>query len=514
MKKTILLSLMASSLLAEDDGVFMSVGYQIGEAAQMVKNTGEIQKVSNAYENLNNLLTRYNELKQTASSTNSSTAQAVDNLKESASRLKTTPNTANQAVSSALSSAVAMWQVIASNLANNSLPTDKYNEINTISQSLQNTLENKNTANNNITIENDYEQLLTQASTIISTLQSQCPGIDGGNGKPWGINASGNACNIFGSTFSAINSMINSAKKAAEQARRTAPEGPNQQSAFNSMINSAKKAAEQARRTAPEGPNQQSAFTDADFTKNLNQVSSVINDTISYLKGDNLATIYNTLQKTPDSKGFHSLVSRSSYSYSLNETKYSEFQTTTKEFGHNPFRSVGLINSQSNNGAMNGVGVQLGYKQFFGKNKFFGIRYYAFFDYNHAYIKSNFFNSASNVFTYGAGSDLLLNFINGGSDKNRKVSFGIFGGIALAGTTWLNNQSANLKITNSAYSAKINNTNFQFLFNTGLRLQGIHHGVELGVKIPTINTNYYSFMGAKLAFRRLYSVYFNYVLAY
>ncbi|GAA7394479.1 Hop family outer membrane protein HopA [Helicobacter pylori] len=464
----------------------MSVGYQIGEAVQQVKNTGEIQKVSNAYENLNNLLTRYNELKQTASSTDSSTAQAINNLKESASRLKTTPNSANQAVSSALSSAVAMWQVIASNLANNSLSTSEYNKINAISQSLQNTLENKN---NDLTIENDYEHLLTQASTIINTLQSQCPGIDGGNGKPWGINASGNACNIFGGTFNAINSMINSAKKAAAQFRRTDPESPNQ-------------------------PN---AFTDADFNKNLNQVSSVINDTISYLKGDNLATIYNAIQKTPGSKGLQSLVSRSSYSYSLNETKYSEFQTTTKEFGHNPFRSVGLINSQSNNGAMNGVGVQLGYKQFFGKNKFFGIRYYAFFDYNHAYIssiKSNFFNSASNVFTYGAGSDLLLNFINGGSDKNRKVSFGIFGGIALAGTTWLNSQFMNLKTTTSIYNAKINNTNFQFLFNTGLRLQGIHHGVELGVKIPTINTNYYSFMGAKLAYRRLYSVYFNYVLAY
>ncbi len=483
MKKTILLSLMASSLFAEDDGAFMSVGYQIGEAAQMVKNTGEIQKVSNAYENLNNLLTRYNELKQTASNTNSSTAQAIDNLKESASRLKTTPNTAKEAVSSALSSAVGMWQVIASNLANNSLSTSEYDKINAISQLLQNTLENKN---NELTIGNDYEQLLTQASTIINTLQSQCPSIDGGNGKPWGINASGNACAIFGNTFSAINSMIDSAKKAAAEARRT----------------------------APEAPNQQSAFTNADFTKNLNQVSSVINDTISYLKGDNLETIYNTIQKTPNSKGFQSLVSRSSYSYSLNETQYSQFQTTTKEFGHNPFRSVGLINSQSNNGAMNGVGVQLGYKQFFGKNKFFGIRYYGFFDYNYAYIKSNFFNSASNVFTYGAGSDLLLNFINGGSDKNRKVSFGIFGGIALAGTTWLNNQSANLKITNSAYSAKINNTNFQFLFNTGLRLQGIHHGVELGVKIPTINTNYYSFMGAKLAYRRLYSLYLNYVLAY
>ncbi|GAA8521293.1 Hop family outer membrane protein HopA [Helicobacter pylori] len=488
MKKTILLSLMASSLLAEDDGVFMSVGYQIGEAAQMVKNTGEIQKVSNAYENLNNLLTRYNELKQTASNTNSSTAQAINNLKESASRLKTAPNTANQAVSSALSSAVGMWQVIASNLANNSLSASEYEKLKATSQLLQNTLENKNTANNNTTIDNDYDQLLTQASTIINTLQSQCPGIDGGNGKPWGINASGNACNIFGNTFSTITSMIDSAKKAATESRRT-----------NDPSQSA---------------NQQSAFTDANFTKNLNQVSSVINDTISYLKGENLATIYNTLQKTPGSKGFQGLVSRSSYSYSLNETKYSQFQTTTKEFGNNPFRSVGLINSQSNNGAMNGVGVQLGYKQFFGKNKFFGIRYYAFFDYNHAYIKSNFFNSASNVFTYGAGSDLLLNFINGGSNQNRKISFGIFGGIALAGTTWLNSQLVNLKTTTSIYNAKINNTNFQFLFNTGLRLQGIHHGVELGVKIPTINTNYYSFMGAKLAFRRLYSVYFNYVLAY
>ncbi|GAA9037010.1 Hop family outer membrane protein HopA [Helicobacter pylori] len=487
MKKTILLSLMVSSLLAEDDGVFMSVGYQIGEAAQMVKNTGEIQKVSNAYENLNNLLTRYNELKQTASNTNSSTAQAIDNLKESANRLKTTPNSANQAVSSALSSAVAMWQVIASNLANGTLPTSEYDKINTISQLLQNTLENKNTANNNTTIENDYDQLLTQASTIISTLQNQCPKIDGGNGKPWGINASGNACNIFGNTFSAITSMIDSAKKAAAQFRRTDP-NQNHQNA--------------------------SPVIDDNFTKNLNQVSSVIEKTISYLKGENLETIYNTLQKTPGSKGFQSLVSRSSYSYSLNETQYSQFQTTTKEFGHNPFRSVGLINSQSNNGAMNGVGVQLGYKQFFGKNKFFGIRYYAFFDYNHAYIKSNFFNSASNVFTYGAGSDLLLNFINGGSNQNRKVSFGIFGGIALAGTTWLNSQFMNLKTTTSIYNAKINNTNFQFLFNTGLRLQGIHHGVELGVKIPTINTNYYSFMGAKLAFRRLYSVYFNYVLAY
>ncbi|EMH21973.1 hypothetical protein HMPREF1416_00001, partial [Helicobacter pylori GAM260ASi] len=44
MKKTLLLSLSLSFLLhAEDDGFYMSAGYQIGEAAQMVKNTKGIQ---------------------------------------------------------------------------------------------------------------------------------------------------------------------------------------------------------------------------------------------------------------------------------------------------------------------------------------------------------------------------------------------------------------------------------------------------------------------------------------
>ncbi len=53
-KKTILLSLtLASSLLhAEDNGIFLSVGYQIGEAVQMVKNTGELKNLNEKYEQL------------------------------------------------------------------------------------------------------------------------------------------------------------------------------------------------------------------------------------------------------------------------------------------------------------------------------------------------------------------------------------------------------------------------------------------------------------------------------
>ncbi|WP_267892389.1 outer membrane beta-barrel protein [Helicobacter acinonychis] len=38
--------------------------------------------------------------------------------------------------------------------------------------------------------------------------------------------------------------------------------------------------------------------------------------------------------------------------------------------------------------------------------------------------------------------------------------------------------------------------------------------MELGVKIPTINTNCYSFVGTQLQYRRLYSVYLNDVFAY
>ncbi|GAA7354463.1 hypothetical protein MLS217_13730 [Helicobacter pylori] len=55
-------SLLVSALHAEDDGFYMSAGYQIGEAAQMVKNTKGVQQLSDNYENLSKLLTRYSTL--------------------------------------------------------------------------------------------------------------------------------------------------------------------------------------------------------------------------------------------------------------------------------------------------------------------------------------------------------------------------------------------------------------------------------------------------------------------
>ncbi|WP_088296720.1 Hop family adhesin SabA [Helicobacter pylori] len=214
------------------------------------------------------------------------------------------------------------------------------------------------------------------------------------------------------------------------------------------------------------------------------------------------------------------------YNYQINREQVSNLSQALAAMSNNPFKNIGMIASQNNNGALNGLGVQVGYKQFFGESKRWGLRYYGFFDYNHGYIKSSFFNSSSDIWTYGGGSDLLVNFINDSvTRKNNKLSVGLFGGIQLAGTTWLNSQYVNLTALNNPYSAKVNTSNFQFLFNLGLRTNlatakkedsehSAQHGIELGIKIPTINTNYYSFLGAKLEYRRLYSVYLNYVFAY
>ncbi len=214
------------------------------------------------------------------------------------------------------------------------------------------------------------------------------------------------------------------------------------------------------------------------------------------------------------------------YNYQINPEQRSNLNQALAAMSNNPFKKVGMISSQNNNGAMNGLGVQVGYKQFFGESKRWGLRYYGFFDYNHGYIKSSFFNSSSDVWTYGGGSDLLVNIINDSiTRKNNKLSVGLFGGIQLAGTTWLNSQYVNLTAFNNPYSAKVNASNFQFLFNLGLRTNlatarkkdsehSAQHGIELGIKIPTINTNYYSFLGTQLQYRRLYSVYLNYVFAY
>ncbi|GAA9113700.1 outer membrane beta-barrel protein [Helicobacter pylori] len=668
MKKTLLLSLsLASSLLnAEDNGFFISTGYQIGEAAQMVKNTGELKRLSDTYENLSNLLNNFNNLNQavTNASSPSEINAAIDNLKANTQGLigEKDNSPAYQAVYLALNATVGLWNVIAynvqcgpgnsgqssvtfegqpghnsssincnltgySNGVSGPLSIDNFKKLNDAYQVLQQALKQGipalNDTNQKIEVKvttqtngsnksetttttttNDAQTLLQEANKMISVLTTNCPWVNHNQGQnggaPWGLNTSGNVCQVFATEFSAVTSMIKNAQEivtqaqilnANQQTNQNAPQDFNPYTSSDrafaqNMLNHAQAQAKMLSlanqmkndlNTIPKEfitnylaackngggtlPNEGvtsntwgagCAYVEETITTLNNSLahfgtqaeqikqSELLARTILDFRGSlsNLNNTYNsittTASNTPNSPFLKNLISQSTNPnnpeglktvYQLNQSAYSQLLSATQELGHNPFRRIGLISSQTNNGAMNGIGVQIGYKQFFGEKKRWGARYYGFFDYNHAYIKSSFFNSASDVFTYGVGTDVLYNFINDKATKNSKISFGVFGGIALAGTSWLNSQYVNLATFNNFYSAKMNVANFQFLFNLGLRMNlarnkkkasdhAAQHGVELGVKIPTINTNYYSLLGTQLQYRRLYSVYLNYVFAY
>ncbi|WP_131123698.1 outer membrane protein [Helicobacter pylori] len=627
MKKTILLSLtLATSLLhAEDNGVFLSVGYQIGEAVQKVKNADKVQKLSDAYENLNKLLANHGHSNQEINA-NSATAinQAIGNLNANTQNLidKTDNSPAYQATLLALQSTVGLWNSIAyaiicggytdkpnGNITetfynqpgqnsdsitcggntgllkagkNSHLSIEQFATLNKAYQIIQAALkkglpalsnttttvevtiktatnakninvnnDNNNAADTTISITNTYindaQNLLTQAQTIINTLQDNCPmlkgksssGTSGANTPSWQTSANQNSCSVFGTEFSAISDMINNAQSIVKETQQlnTTPlksiaqphnfnlNSPNSIALAQSMLKNAQSQAEILKLANQVGSDFNKISTGV--LKNYieecganNSSESVSNNTW----GKGCAGVEETLTSLKSSNA-----SFDSQTPQINQAQ-NLASTLIQELGNNPFGNVGMIvSSATNNGALNGFGVQAGYKQFFGKKRTWGLRYYGFFDYNHAYIKSNFFNSASDVWTYGVGSDLLFNFINDKKTnflgKNNHFSMGLFGGIALAGTSWLNSQFVNLKTISNVYSAKVNTANFQFLFNLGLRTNlarpkkkdshhVAQHGMELGVKIPTINTNYYSFLDTKLEYRRLYSVYLNYVFAY
>ncbi len=638
MKKTILLSLtLAASLLhAEDNGVFLSVGYQIGEAVQKVKNADKVQKLSDSYEKLSRLLTNDNGSgsKTSAQAIN----QAVNNLNERAKTLAggTTQSPAYQATLLALRSVLGLWNSIGyavvcggyvktpgeshknfhytdengngtkincggnigannrvqNNNGTNTLPAAKnsslsikqYEEIHEAYQILSKALKEAGLApltskgdkleahvttsvdqqNNNetktttsvIDTTNGAQNLLTYAQTIVNTLKDYCPmliarssnnGMSSNTNAPSWQTAGGgrNSCQTFGAEFSAASDMLNNAQeivKKTQQLSANQPKNITQPHNFNLNTPSSLMALAQKML--------KNAQSQAEILKLANQMQSDfdklssghLKDYIGKCDASAISSANMTMRNQKNNWGngcagveetLASLKS-SNASFDSQTPQINQAQTLAntliQELGNNPFGNVGMIvSSATNNGALNGFGVQAGYKQFFGKKRTWGLRYYGFFDYNHAYIKSNFFNSASDVWTYGVGSDLLFNFINDKNTnflgKNNKISVGVFGGIALAGTSWLNSQFVNLKTISNVYSAKVNTANFQFLFNLGLRTNlarpkkkdshhAAQHGMELGVKIPTINTNYYSFLDTKLEYRRLYSVYLNYVFAY
>ncbi len=649
MKKTILLSLsLASSLLhAEDNGFFVSAGYQIGEAVQMVKNTGELKNLNDKYEQLNQYLNQVASLKQSIQNANniSLVNSSLNDLKSFTENNynSTTQSPIFNAVQAVITSVLGFWSLYAGNyltffvgnkdtkqaasvagnppfqtivnncsgIENCAMEQTTYDKMKKLAEELQAAQQNPSTKANNLcalsgcattgqnppnsTVSNALNlaqqlmDLIANTRTAMMWKNIVINGVSNGSGA---INSTGYPTQyaVFNNikamipilqqavTLSQNNNSLSSKLQAQATGSQTNPQfakdiynlALNQKQVisyakdifnlFNSIPAEQYKYLEKAYLKIPNAG--QTPTNPYRQVVNLNKEVQTIQRNVSYY-GNRLDSalsvakdVYNLKSNQKEivaayngAKNLSQEISQlpynqvntkdivtlpydknapaaGQYNYQINQEQASNLSQALAAMSNNPFKNIGMIASQSNNGALNGLGVQVGYKQFFGESKRWGLRYYGFFDYNHGYIKSSFFNSSSDIWTYGGGSDLLVNIINDSvTRKNNKLSVGLFGGIQLAGTTWLNSQYVNLTALNNPYSAKVNTSNFQFLFNLGLRTNlatakkedsehSAQHGIELGIKIPTINTNYYSFLGTKLEYRRLYSVYLNYVFAY
>ncbi|MGL2377960.1 Hop family adhesin SabA [Helicobacter pylori] len=650
MKKRFLLSLsLAASLLyAEDNGFFVSAGYQIGEAVQMVKNTGELKNLNEKYEQLNQYLNQVASLKQSIQNANN-----IELVNSSLNYLKsftnnnynsTTQSPIFNAVQAVITSVLGFWSLYAGNyftffvgnkdtkqpanvqgnppfetivkncsgIENCAMDQTTYDEMKKLAESLQaaqtnsttkannlcalsgcTTTESSNTPNstvsNALNLAQQLMDLIANTKTAMMWKNIVIAGVSNASGA---IDSTGYPTQyaVFNNikamipilqqavTLSQSNHTLSASLQAQATGSQTNPKFAKDIYAFAQNQKQVISYAQDIFNLFDSIPKDQYRYLEKAYLKianagstptnpymavvNLNQEVQTIQNNVSYygnrvdaalsvakdvynLKSNQteIVTTYNDAKNLSEeiSKLPHNQVNTKDivtlsydknapaagqYNYQINPEQQSNLNQALAAMSNNPFKKVGMISSQNNNGAMNGLGVQVGYKQFFGESKRWGLRYYGFFDYNHGYIKSSFFNSSSDVWTYGGGSDLLYNFLNDkATKKNNKLSVGLFGGIQLAGTTWLNSQYVNLTAFNNSYSAKVNASNFQFLFNLGLRMnlatakkkdseRSAQHGIELGIKIPTINTNYYSFLGTKLEYRRLYSVYLNYVFAY
>ncbi len=649
MKKRFLLSLsLAASLLcAEDNGFFVSAGYQIGEAVQMVKNTGELKNLNEKYEQLNQYLNQVASLKQSIQNANN-----IELVNSSLNDLKsftennynsTTQSPIFNAVQAVITSVLGFWSLYAGNYLTffvGNKATDKpanvngnppfrtiinncsgiencamdqtiYDKMKSLAENLQAAQTNSTTKGNNLcalsgcvatqgqnpssTVSNALnlaQQLMDLIANTKTAMMWKNIVIAGVSNAPGAITSTNYPTQyaVFNNikamipilqqavTLSQSNNSLSGNLQAQATGSQTNPEFA--KDIYNLALNQKQviSYAQDIFNLFNSIPKEQYKYLEKAYLKvanggstptnpymavvNLNKEIQTIQNNVSYygnrvdaalsvakdvynLKSNEASivaaysdakTLSEEISKLPhnqvNTKDIITLPydknapAAGQYNYQINHEQAFNLSQALAAMSNNPFKKVGMISSQNNNGALNGLGVQVGYKQFFGESKRWGLRYYGFFDYNHGYIKSSFFNSSSDIWTYGVGSDLLVNFINDkATKKNNKLSVGLFGGIQLAGTTWLNSQYVNLTAFNNPYSAKVNTSNFQFLFNLGLRTNlatakkkdsehSVQHGIELGVKIPTINTNYYSFLGTKLEYRRLYSVYLNYVFAY
>ncbi|MFB1281583.1 Hop family outer membrane protein HopL [Helicobacter pylori] len=203
-------------------------------------------------------------------------------------------------------------------------------------------------------------------------------------------------------------------------------------------------------------------------------------------------------------------------------------QNQANNYGSQPVLSQYAAAKSTQHGMSNGLGVGLGYKYFFGKARKLGLRHYFFFDYGFSEIGLANQSVKANIFAYGVGTDFLWNLFRR-TYNTKALNFGLFAGVQLGGATWLSSLRQQI-IDNWGNANDIHSTNFQVALNFGVRTnfaefkrfakkfhnQGVisQKSVEFGIKVPLINQAYLRSAGADVSYRRLYTLYINYIMGF
>ncbi|GAA7909231.1 outer membrane protein [Helicobacter pylori] len=494
MKKRFLLSLsLAASLLcAEDNGFFVSAGYQIGEAVQMVKNTGELKNLNEKYEQLNQYLNQVASLKQSIQNANN-----IELVNSSLSYLKsftennynsTTQSPIFNAVQAVITSVLGFWSLYAGNyftffvgnkntqqpanvqgnppfetirkncsgIENCAMDQTTYDEMKKLAERLQAAQQNATTKGNNLcalsgcaatdstsnppnsTVSNALnlaQQLMDLIANTKTAMMWKNIVISGVSNESGAINSTGYPTQyaVFNNikamipilqqavTLSQNNHTLSASLQAQATGSQTNPEfakdiyafAQNQKqiisyassifNLFNSIPAEQYKYLEKAYLKIPNAD--QTPTNPYRQVVNLNQEVQTIQNNVSYygnrvdaalsvakdvynLKSNeasivaaysNANSLSQEISKLPynqvNTKDIVTLPydknapAAGQYNYQINPEQQSNLNQALAAMSNNPFKKVGMISSQNNNGAMNGLGVQVGYKQFFGESK-------------------------------------------------------------------------------------------------------------------------------------------------
>ncbi|MGL2761615.1 SabA family sialic acid-binding adhesin, partial [Helicobacter pylori] len=507
MKKRFLLSLSLSlaapSLHAEDNGFFVSAGYQIGEAVQMVKNTGELKNLNEKYEQLNQYLNQVASLKQSIQNANN-----IELVNSSLNYLKsftnnnynsTTQSPIFNAVQAVITSVLGFWSLYAGNyltffvgnkdskkpasvsgnppfktiiencsgIENCAMDQTTYDEMKKLAESLQAAQQNATTKGNNLcalsgcattnstssnqpnaTVSSALEtaqklmDLIANTKTAMMWKNIVIAGVSNRAGGAGAITSTGYPTQY--AVFNNIKAMIpilqqavtlsqsNHTLSASLQAQATGTQtNPNFAKDIYAFAQNQKQIISNAQdifNLFSSIPADQFKYLEKAYLKipnagqtptnpyrqevNLNQEIQTIKNNVSYygnridsalsvardvynLKSNQteIVTAYSNannlseeISKLPynqvNTKDIVTLPydknapAAGQYNYQINPEQQSNLNQALAAMSNNPFKNIGMISSQNNNGALNGLGVQVGYKQFFGESKRWGLRYY------------------------------------------------------------------------------------------------------------------------------------------